>query len=121
MYVSTIAAKKYYSVSSDTLRRWSKAGKINFILTKGKHRRYFVPDSSSDKKTSEICDKYESNQIDQKCSNSKNFIYARVSSNKQKSDLQHQIQFLSNKFPDHTIISDIGSGLLSKFIKILKI
>ena len=105
MYVSTFDAKKYYSVSSDTLRRWANCGKIDFILTKGKHRRYFVPDSSSD----EDCD--ETKNVKKECSDSKNFIYARVSSNKQKSDLQHQIQFLARKFPNHTAISDIGSGL----------
>jgi len=37
--------------------------------------------------------------------------YCRVSSNKQKEDLERQIKFMKDKFPMHTIIQDIGSGL----------
>jgi len=37
--------------------------------------------------------------------------YARVSSQKQADDLQRQVQDLRNAFPNHTILSDIGSGL----------
>ncbi|VBB18209.1 putative resolvase [Yasminevirus sp. GU-2018] len=96
MYVTTPVAKKYYSVSSDTLRRWADAGKIDFILTKGNHRRYFVPDPVEENEQSPDSTKY---------------IYVRVSSYKQKSDLQHQLDFLSNLFPNHSVISDIGSGL----------
>jgi predicted site-specific integrase-resolvase len=38
-------------------------------------------------------------------------IYARVSSNHQKEDLQRQIHDLQAAYPDHELISDIGSGL----------
>jgi predicted site-specific integrase-resolvase len=38
-------------------------------------------------------------------------IYARVSSNHQKEDLQRQIHDLQTAFPDHELIQDIGSGL----------
>jgi len=37
--------------------------------------------------------------------------YCRVSSNKQKEDLERQIKFMKEKFPTHIIIQDIGSGL----------
>jgi predicted site-specific integrase-resolvase len=37
--------------------------------------------------------------------------YCRVSSNKQKEDLERQIKFMKEKFPTHIIIKDIGSGL----------
>lgn len=37
--------------------------------------------------------------------------YCRVSSNKQKEDLERQIKFMKDKFPTHTVIQDIGSGL----------
>jgi len=104
MYVTTSNAKAYYSVSTDTLRRWAKTGKISFILTKGGHRRYYVPDSVS---TSNQSKEFK---IPKNVCSSK-IIYARVSSHKQKSDLHHQIQYLSGKFPDHTIVSDVGSGL----------
>ena len=38
-------------------------------------------------------------------------IYARVSSNHQKEDLQRQIQDLQTAYPTHKLIRDIGSGL----------
>ena len=44
--------------------------------------------------------------------NQKKFIcYCRVSSQKQKEDLQRQINVMKEKFPNHIIISDIASGL----------
>ena len=37
--------------------------------------------------------------------------YCRVSSQKQKEDLARQINVMKEKYPNHLIISDIGSGL----------
>jgi len=37
--------------------------------------------------------------------------YCRVSSQKQKEDLERQINVMKEKYPNHIIISDIGSGL----------
>ena len=39
------------------------------------------------------------------------FVYARVSSPKQKEDLERQKQYLLSQFPNHHLISDIGSGI----------
>jgi putative resolvase len=41
----------------------------------------------------------------------KKICYCRVSSNKQKDDLKRQIEYMTEKYPDHELISDIGSGL----------
>jgi hypothetical protein len=41
----------------------------------------------------------------------KNYIYARVSSAKQKADLERQKQLLLNKHPQYELISDIGSRI----------
>ena len=38
-------------------------------------------------------------------------VYARVSSAKQKGDLERQIQSLSEKFPQHKVVRDVGSGI----------
>lgn len=43
--------------------------------------------------------------------NTKRVCYCRVSSAKQKTDLEHQINQLREAFPTYEIISDIGSGL----------
>jgi len=41
----------------------------------------------------------------------KNICYCRVSSQKQKDDLDRQIQYMKDKYPNYEIISDIGSGI----------
>ena len=41
----------------------------------------------------------------------KKICYCRVSSIKQKEDLERQKEYMKDKFPMHEIISDIGSGL----------
>lgn len=41
----------------------------------------------------------------------KRIIYARVSSKKQKDDLDRQIKFLRTQRPDYQVITDIGSGI----------
>jgi predicted site-specific integrase-resolvase len=80
-----------FGVSTNTLSRWAKIGKIQSIKTSGGHNRY----------------------IEQQCKApaKKKFIYARVSSVKQSEDLQRQIAFLQASHPHHEIIKDIGSGL----------
>jgi putative resolvase len=55
-------------------------------------------------------DKYlRENNINNK--EKKKICYCRVSSNKQKDDLKRQIEYMTEKYPDHELISDIGSGL----------
>lgn len=43
--------------------------------------------------------------------NKENICYCRVSSQKQKEDLDRQINLMKQLYPSHRIISDIGSGL----------
>lgn len=89
-YVSAKKASEYFSVSTDTLRRWADDGKIQFITTQGGHRRYVIPQLDDDRES---------------------IIYARVSSNKQKGDLKRQIKLLQELYPDYDVVSDIGSGI----------
>jgi predicted site-specific integrase-resolvase len=56
-------------------------------------------------------------------SQKENIVYIRVSSSKQKYDLQRQHDFLSQQFPGYRIVSDIGSGINFKrkgFLSILE-
>jgi excisionase family DNA binding protein len=87
----SIAAKKL-GVSTKTLERWADAGQIDFYLTKGGQRRY---------NTASITSKQERVIL----------LYARVSSRKQRSDLERQIEFLESYYPGAEVVSDIGSGL----------
>ena len=84
----------YLGVTQHTLTQWEKEGKIQATKTPGGHRRYTYVDTHPN--NSETKTKY---------------IYARVSSSKQKDDLQRQIDSLQEAFPDYEVIKDIGSGI----------
>lgn len=92
-YVSTKKAIKYYGVTSQTLRNWTAEGRIKYKRTSGNHRVYFIPEKDEDKESKT------------------NIIYTRVSSSKQRDDLERQTNFLLEKFPTYEVVKDIGSGL----------
>jgi predicted site-specific integrase-resolvase len=78
-------------VTNETLRRWETQGKIRSIKTQGGHRRYLYKQEIHTEQ--------------------KQIIYARVSSRKQASDLERQVEFLKSRFPTYEVITDIGSRL----------
>ena len=87
---------KLLNVSTETLRLWSEDGKLTTVKTNGGHRRYAYeskPEASEDDTTK------------------KRFVYARVSSAKQRGDLERQVAFLQKAYPNHKIVQDVGSGL----------
>ena len=94
-YTTSKVARAKLGVCNKTLRSWALNGKVDFILTEGKNRRYNV-------------DKYLK---DHNLTTKKKICYARVSSHDQKKDLDEQINFLSSKYPEYEIIADIGSGI----------
>lgn len=51
------------------------------------------------------------NNIKKEINDKINIVYCRVSSNKQKEDLRRQIEYVEKLYPNHELISDIGSGL----------
>jgi len=79
----------HIGVSNKTLQRWANDGKIRSIRTDGNHRRYKIDLENAKKK----------------------IIYARVSSKKQKDDLDRQIQFMQEKYKGYTVAKDIESGI----------
>jgi predicted site-specific integrase-resolvase len=103
-YLSIGKAAKFLGLSISTLRRWEISGKlISHFRTFGQHRRY---------KTSTLLNLSNNTQKDER----KVVAYARVSTHKQKADLENQKQFLNNycleqKFTQFEVISDLGSGL----------
>ncbi|OQX24301.1 MAG: DNA invertase [Desulfobacteraceae bacterium IS3] len=86
-------AREILGVHENTLRRWANEGKIRHIKTEAGQRLYdtdsFVGIHSAKRK---VC-------------------YCRVSSHKQKDDLERQSAFMSGRCPGYEIITDIGSGL----------
>ena len=85
-------------VSVNTLRRWEREGRIQSTRTRGNHRRFletvFAPKETVPTPRPRT-----------------RYAYCRVSSSKQKDDLERQIQFAKETYPDYEIIWDIGSGL----------
>ena len=88
-----------FGVTTQTLKEWEKDGKIKAIKTDGGHRRYI-----------HVVQEQLKRNIDDPDSNQR-FIYARVSSSKQKGDLERQVALLQNAYPDFEVIQDVGSGI----------
>lgn len=92
------------NVSTKTLRRWDKDGKLIAYRTPGGKRFYTE-------------DQYRNYMgIPKENKVGKHIIYARVSNNGQKDDLNNQIEFLkqyvnANGVICDEVITDIGSGL----------
>ena len=100
------AAADQLGISTSTLRKWAKNGTIEFSTTAGGHRRF---DVSSVRLSRRV---YNLPLTIQKTKEP--IIYCRVSSWKQKDDLERQIDALQEQFPDHVVFSDICSGLKYK-------
>jgi putative resolvase len=98
-YVTSTEAKKILKVSLKTLYRWCNDGKIRFITTPAKRKRFNRKDlynfdgrSNAPVEKEKIC-------------------YCRVSSSKQVDDLERQQAFFRDKFPTHQLVTDVGSGI----------
>lgn len=84
-----------------TLYNWEAKNKIEVIRTPGGKRMYNVS-------------KYVEENINIKPEVAivkKKICYCRVSTIKQKEDLQRQINSMKQKYPNHEMWSDIGSGI----------
>lgn len=102
--ISPAEAAKLLNVTKQTLINWDRDGKIKCVRTAGGHRRFFLPDVLS-RITVHPDDREQSEH------RRRRICYCRVSSFGQKSDLARQAEFFRDKYPDHEVISDIGSGL----------
>lgn len=97
-WVATSEACEFYGVSGNTVRRWADAGTIVFKRTPRGPRRYFISPEGVLGTTEPVSDK-------------RDYIYVRVSSQKQREDMDRQEAFLRDKYPNHLVVKDIGSGL----------
>ena len=91
--VPSRAAENILGVHANTLRNWAKDGKIKYITTQAGQRRYDVQDFLG------------------KRSEAIKLAYCRVSSPKQRDDLERQVAHMREHFPNHEVVKDIGSGL----------
>jgi predicted site-specific integrase-resolvase len=87
-------AAKIIGVSVQTLRAWDKAGSIPTKRSGGNTRLYDISEYINE--TKPIL---------------KTICYCRVSSPKQKEDLNRQIEYVTTKYPESEVIKDVGSGI----------
>lgn len=100
-YKTATSCRREYQISSATLRKWADTNVIRSVRfgNSGKRLYHFVDIQNHIGITNENDDKKES------------IIYARVSSAHQKEDLQRQIEDLKTAYPNHRVVSDVGSGI----------
>lgn len=91
-YVSPREAQSVLGVSEKTLRNWHKAGKIDAIRTPANHRRYDLNSILRQSGRAVV-------------------VYARVSSYKQRGDLDRQADYLQSLYPKAEVVKEVGSGL----------
>lgn len=101
-FVSTRKAKAVLGVCEDTLRKWADEGVFPYIRTPGGQRLYNL---------SKYLQSQGAAQPSEHPTEKERICYCRVSSQGQMDDLERQIQYMHSKFPNHRIISDIGSGI----------
>ena len=101
-------ACEFYGISKNTLRSWADSNKVVYKRTPSNQRVYFISTNINQSENIQPTTK-------------QNVIYCRVSSSKQKDDLERQCLFLSSRYPNYKIIKDIGSGLNYKRKGLLKL
>lgn len=123
-YLGACSASRFLGVTGRrTLRRWHKLGLINATRTPGNQRVYDVNSIVTGDGGNRGVAATANTQASSCRHKRESVIYARVSSAKQREDLERQIQALTQKFSGHRVISDIGSGInfkrpgLQKLIK----
>ena len=82
-----------------TLRAWAQSGKIKTIKTP--HGQFLYNRQALSDLTN----------TSPPAAQKKKIIYARVSSPKQKDDLERQVSYLQSRYPDYDLIKDCGSGI----------
>lgn len=93
-YIPLRKAVEFLGLHPNTLRRYADEGKIKSIKNPAGQRLYDIQSyiTGDSIRTPTIC-------------------YCRVSSSKQRDDLDRQIAYMQSLYPDAEIIKDIGSGL----------
>ena len=92
-------ACKHFGIRADTLRRWTDNGHVPSFRSSNKVRMFHLTG----------LEKFFN--VNRTTSIKEKIVYARVSSYKQRDDLERQVDLLKHNYPSHTVIHDIGSGI----------
>jgi excisionase family DNA binding protein len=110
-WLTPAEAARLMGCHAQSLRRWEREGKIKAHRTPGNQRRFRKEDVE---RLSGFT--VEPVRLFTVC-------YGRVSTSSQRDDLERQIDYLSQRYPEAEIVAEIGSGLnfkRGKFIAVLK-
>lgn len=129
-FVKTSEACKIFGVSRPTLVKWEESGRIKVFRVGsidsayGGHRRIDISSYVSEdpgihqakreKHSERSVSIFDADKISSQESRppiKTGFCYCRVSSFKQRDDLERQTRYLQSLYPQYTIIKDCGSGL----------
>ncbi len=94
MFIPLRKAIERLGLHGDTLRKYADDGTIRSIRTEGGKRLFEI-------------DEY----LRKRTGTNTTICYCRVSSPKQKDDLERQVQYMRERYPEAEIIKDIGSGI----------
>lgn len=113
-YVKHQRIKELLGVSDSTIRRWANNGTLPHIRTPTGQRMYStraVMELQLEQKQKEF--KHLQKTLIKQCNDhtQKGAIYVRVSSSKQKDDLERQQNLLLKQYPGYKVYKDIGSGI----------
>lgn len=92
-YVPLRKAVETLGMHPNTLRKYADNGKISSIKNEAGQRLY-------------DCESYIHGAVEPEL-----ICYCRVSSHKQRDDLERQVQYMQGEYPGATVVKDIGSGL----------
>ena len=107
-YIGGKQACDILGVHMQTLYNQDKLGKIEVIRSSGGKRFYNVEKYLEENKNR---DKNEIKENKKEKKETRKICYIRVSTLGQKNDLKRQKEYMKDKYPEHEIIEDIGSGI----------
>ena len=123
-YKSKKEVLKILGISPSTLLTLAEKNKIEFIKTLGGHRKYNIKKYLNDNKIKTDMDVKNEKEEEKILKDKISLCYVRVSTAGQKDDLVRQKEYMKEKYPNHLIIEDIGSGInfnRKGFRKIIKL
>ena len=88
-------------VNAEKIRRWAAQNFIQYYISPTGHRHFSKKSLLTIVNNQNIVEEVKK----------KNIIYGRVSSQKQKNDLDRQVEYLRQHYPSFTVVTDIGSGI----------
>lgn len=97
-YLKREEASRRTGLSSQTIQRYGRMGKIKTIELPSRHKLYDI--------STLIPETERKDNIEEK-----NICYCRVSTHGQKDDLERQIAYMHKQYPEYEVLSDIGSGI----------